>query len=72
MRKVIIGILIVLMALVIVFAFYTWLKPISSETLPRNDKIENTGLDKVPTTLPPRDFPVEKGKDKGEILKFIG
>ena len=63
MRKVIIGILIVLTALVIVFAFYTWLKPISSETLPRNDKIENNPIDKVPVQLPPRDNCALEGKD---------
>lgn len=53
MNKILLGIVIIIVALVIVFSFWLWLRPVSSEEMKlRNDKLENTGLDKVPTDLP--------------------
>ncbi len=41
--------------LVLAYVIWNYFRVVSSEDLPRNDKIENNPIDKVPVQLPPRD-----------------
>lgn len=65
MKKLFLILLATLILLTLAYVIFNFFRPYSSEEL-RRDKLENTNIDKVPETLPPREFtPPEQFKDKG-------